>query len=251
MYGTARAVCRYASEFKKGVRQMEEITVNIGELVTGNSGITNDTRQAVEFTGEKLGEYREYGTDRSGAITDTRGTTQTLYRTAEGGLVVHVHEWSRWVGEPDTEWLYAVTEKSLQPGGAYGRLGAACGFGRPLTLAESIGPRRDAPGPAEVVDVGELIESDRARANRARFIEAMTLDVEAMNDKNIALSLELFEDMTELDRQHAISLFGVNLVGLSWHEDSAVIARLTDAVLGVLDDDYFDALEAGHFDAPD
>lgn len=164
MYGTAGAVCQYVSDFKKGVKQVEEITVNIGELVTGNSGITNDTRQAVEFTGEKLGEYREYGTDRYGNITDTRGTTQTLYRTADGGLVVHVHEWSRWVGEPDTEGLYAVTEKSLQPGGAYDRLGAACGFGRPLTLAEAIGPRRAATGPAGIRETssGNFVDEDTA-----------------------------------------------------------------------------------------
>lgn len=234
---------------------MEEITVNIGELVTGNSGITNDTRQAVEFTGEKLGEYREYGTDRHGKITDTRGTTQTLYRTADGGLVVHVHEWSRWMGEPDAESLYAVTETSLQYGGAYDRLGAACGFGRPLTLAEAIGPRRAATGSADVVDIGELIESDRARAgidaSRARLAELMGGEIDPNAPEQRIISCSLFDDMQGLDVQHAIALFADALIGLGWHEQNKVIGRLEDALLGVLDDDYFDALEAGHFDAPD
>lgn len=116
---------------------MEEITVNIGELVTGNSGIANDTRQFVQFTGEKLGEYTEYGTDHRGNITDTRGRTEQLFRVDDGRLVVHVHEWSRWVGEPDTESLVTVTEKTLGPTGLFRQLGAACGFGRPLTLDEA------------------------------------------------------------------------------------------------------------------
>lgn len=124
---------------------MEKVAVKFGTLEVGNGGIVNDTRQDVEFTGEKLGEYREYGTDRRGKITDTRGITETLYRAEDGRFVVHTNEWSRWQGEPNTESLNVVTEEDLQPGGGYPGLGAACGFGRALTLEEAIGPRGTEP----------------------------------------------------------------------------------------------------------
>lgn len=119
---------------------METFTVMVGDLVVGNGGITNDTRQKVQFTGEKLGSYTEYGTDRHGRITDTRGTTETLYRTEDGQLVVHIDDWSRWEGEPGSETLRRVREEDLHPGGPYTHLGAACGFGRPLTLVEAVSP---------------------------------------------------------------------------------------------------------------
>lgn len=252
VYGTAGAVCQYASEFKKGVRQVEEIPVNIGELVTSNSGTTNDTRQAVQFTGEKLGEYHEYGTDHHGNITDTRGTTQTLYRVADGRLIVHRHVWSRWVGEPDSESLYVATEKSLQPGGLYARLGAVCGFGHPMTLEEAIGARPPTAGTTAkydkrgaFVDIGELIES-----NRARLAATMVNDDEELLDYS-SVPFQMFADMTALDVQHAIALFVSTLGAQRWRKGNAPIARLLDALLGVLDEDYFDALEAGHFDTPD
>lgn len=166
--GRRVSVCERIQE---RVRQVEEITVNVGELVTSNSGITNDTRQAVQFTGEDLGTYREYGIDRHGKITDTRGTAQTLYRVADGGLVVHVHEWSRWMGEPDTESLHAVTEKSLQPTGTYARLGAACGFGRPLTLEEAIGPIAGTEPPAvRLTSAGGFVDTDEEPVDRSGFL---------------------------------------------------------------------------------
>lgn len=227
VYGTAGAVCRYVSDRKERVRQVEEITVEIGQLVTGNSGITNDTRQAVQFTGEELGSYREYGTDRYGKITDTRGTTQTLYRTADGGLVVHVYEWSRWVGEPDAEFLYAVTEKTLQHGGLYDRLGAACGFGRPLTLAEAIGPRRDAGTEPPAVDAFVDIED------------------------NGELTLTLRGDNSDAETQHNIFLFAMSLQALGWDQTSKTVSELVGVLLGLVGEEHAAALEAGVFDAED
>lgn len=119
---------------------MAEITVMIGSVVGMSNGAQQDTRRAVRFEGEELGTYREYGTDSRNPerLTDTRGTTETLYRVADGRLVVHVDEWSRWQGEPNTEWLTEITKADLSPGGPFEALGAAYGFGRPLTLDEAL-----------------------------------------------------------------------------------------------------------------
>lgn len=117
---------------------METIKVFVGSVVTGNSGQTNDTRIPVQFEGEKLGELTWYDTHSGGGITDTRGTTDTLYRTADGRLVVHTYEWSHWQGEPDVETLHEVTEADLQPGGDWELLGAECGFEGSLTIDEAL-----------------------------------------------------------------------------------------------------------------
>lgn len=186
---------------------MEEITVMIGSLETGNSGITNDTRQAVTFVGEKLGEYREYGHDKNGKITDLRGTTETLYRVADGQLgprfewsqlVVHSNEWSRWSGEPNTETLEPVDLPDLAPGGCYAGLGAVCGFGRPLTLAEVFKP------PAE-------------------------------DTERIELTFTLREDASDREIQQEIEGFVSGLVGLHWADENPLIGRLADALLGVVE----------------
>ena len=117
---------------------METIEVMVGRVVTGNSGQTNDTRRVVRFEGEKLGKYRLYDPGVNGGITETRGLTQTLYRAADGRLVVHVLKWTRWQGEPTTYTLLVATEADLSLDGAFEDLGYECGFGRPLTLDEAL-----------------------------------------------------------------------------------------------------------------
>lgn len=118
---------------------METITVLIGTLEPLSNGAAQDSRREVQFEGERLGARTEYGYDtKRGNLTDTRGTTETLYRAADGRLVVHVDDWSRWRGEPNTESLHQVTERDLQPGGRFELLGAECGYGRPLTLDEAL-----------------------------------------------------------------------------------------------------------------
>ena len=118
--------------------EMSKIQVMVGSVVLGSSGQSNDSRRPVEFMGEELGSLTEYGEGRDGGITDTRGTTETLYRTSDGRLIVHVDDWSRWQGEPSTESLREITEADLQPDGAFVQLGAKCGFGRALTLDEAL-----------------------------------------------------------------------------------------------------------------
>jgi len=118
---------------------MDTITVLVGTLESLNNGQTQDGRREVTFEGETLGSLTTYGYDtRRGNLTDTRGSDETLYRAADGRLVVHVKDWSRWQGEPTTEHLHHVGEHALQPGGEFEALGLACGYGRPMTLDEAL-----------------------------------------------------------------------------------------------------------------
>ncbi len=72
---------------------MDTITVLVGTVEALNGGQTQDGRREVTFDGEKLGSQTEYGYDsRRGNLMDTRGTTETLYRAADGRLVVHVKD---------------------------------------------------------------------------------------------------------------------------------------------------------------
>lgn len=118
---------------------MDKIKVSVGSVVATSGGITQDDTREVEFAGEELASRTEYGfSDRTGGITDTRGVTETLYRTGDDKLVVHVKDWSRWQGEPNTYSLHEVTEADLQVGGQFEALGARAGYGRPLTLDEAL-----------------------------------------------------------------------------------------------------------------
>jgi len=100
--------------------------------------IVQDATRLVQFEGEELAERTEHGLHK-GVTTDTRGVTEMLFRTEDGRLVVHVEDWSRWVGEPTVYNLREVTEEDLGAGGRFWALGALAGFGRPLTLDEAIG----------------------------------------------------------------------------------------------------------------
>ena len=111
---------------------METIEVLIGGYVRGGGDEQDDTRP-VKFEGEELASV----TDFIGG--DTRGVTETLYKTEDGRLVVHVKDWSRWQGEPTTYHLQEVSEEDLGPGGRFEKLGRAAGMGRPLTLEEALG----------------------------------------------------------------------------------------------------------------
>lgn len=118
---------------------MEKHTVHIGSLNTISSGATVDHRREVEFEAEELAKHHDYG-EHKGQPTDTRGVTQTLYRTADGQLIVHVEDWSRWQGEPTTYSLHKVSEEDLGPNGQFEALGLEAGMGRPLTLDEALVP---------------------------------------------------------------------------------------------------------------
>lgn len=119
---------------------MDKVTVLVGSVVAGSSGQVNDNTQEVEFEGEELASRTEYGLGRGGGITDSRGVTETLYKTSDGRLVVHVESWSNWQGEPNIYTLHEATEAEMSATGRWAALGAEAGYGRPLTLDEAISP---------------------------------------------------------------------------------------------------------------
>ncbi len=116
---------------------METITLEIG-AVTVIDGREQDDMRPVEFAGEKVGNRRWFTDDRG-----TRGIDETLYRTADGRLVVYVEDWSRWQGEPTITKLVAVTPEDLDVGGRLEALGRACGMARNLTLDEALETNSD------------------------------------------------------------------------------------------------------------
>jgi hypothetical protein len=109
---------------------METVTIYVGSVLVGSAGGVNDTRQKVQFEGEQLGERLASSIGRSVCgKSDTRGTSETLYRTADGRLLVHIYEWSQHPGDLSVESLHEVSAADLQPGGQYELLGADCGLG--------------------------------------------------------------------------------------------------------------------------
>jgi len=112
---------------------VEDIEVQVGQVRTLQSGQTEDNLRPVKFRGEVLGRRETYtGGD------DTRGVTETLYKTEDGRLIVYVEVWSRWQGEWDRSNLHKVTEADLGVGGEFELLGRQAGLGRPLTLDEAL-----------------------------------------------------------------------------------------------------------------
>lgn len=111
---------------------MDQIELEVGSIWTVN-GIPQSTLRPVVFTGEKLGSYSRFTGNN-----DSRGITETLYRTEDGRLVVHKKIWSRWQGEPTIYRLREVSEEDLSVGGEFEMLGRECGYGRPLTLDEAL-----------------------------------------------------------------------------------------------------------------
>jgi len=157
---------------------MDTIKLTVGTVQSSSSGTaTRDTRREVEFQGELLATYHEAGTGRDGNPTDTRGAIETLYRAADGRLVVHVHDWSHWQGEPDTLTLHEVTEADLSGNGRFADLGHVAGYGRPLTLDEALTPR-DAleygePDPALHILREDALAAQEDAEDRREIQEAM------------------------------------------------------------------------------
>lgn len=116
---------------------METITVYVGTEHHMRDGRTQEDTRPLEFVGELLAKQTSFGYHRE-QISDTRGTTETLYRAEDGRLLVHIHEWSKWQGEADRYDIFQVTETDLQPAGRFEALGREAGYGRPLTLDEAL-----------------------------------------------------------------------------------------------------------------
>jgi len=117
---------------------MEKQTVKVGVLGTTDHGTGYDHTRTVEFIGEELARTTHYGFERNGAPTDTQGTTETLYRTEDGRLVVYIENWSHWQGEGNSYRLVKAEPEDLEPTGRFSELADAAGMGRPLTLDEAL-----------------------------------------------------------------------------------------------------------------
>lgn len=115
---------------------METIKLEIGSIRSFSNGAGQQSSlRPVEFQGEKLAYHSFYTGD-----DDIRGVNQTLYKTPEGRLIVHIKDWSRYQGETDTYSLVEITspEEELGPEGEFWQLGQEAGYGRPLTLDEAL-----------------------------------------------------------------------------------------------------------------
>jgi hypothetical protein len=117
--------------------EMDTIRVLVGMVERMTGGQVQDTRVPVEFQGEQLATTTAYAYDGD-QLTDTRGVTNTLYRTADGRLIVHRKDWSRWQGEPTQESLIEITEADLSYNGEFEALGFEAGFNEPLTLDQAL-----------------------------------------------------------------------------------------------------------------
>jgi len=111
---------------------MSTITLKVGSEIVID-GRTQENLRPVAFEGEEVGSRRYYTDERA-----SRGVDETLYRTADGRLVVYVEDWSRWQGESSIYRLVQVQPADLDVGGRFEMLGRACGMARPLTLDEAL-----------------------------------------------------------------------------------------------------------------
>ncbi|MBC7237044.1 MAG: hypothetical protein H5T69_14485 [Chloroflexi bacterium] len=111
---------------------MEKQRLVIGSRTILRSGHVQDNLRPVEFEGELLASHTDFSGD------DTRGITESLYRTLDGRLVVYVEDWSRWQGEPTIYRLVAVEDDDFEPGGRFELLGRQAGLVGPLSLDQAL-----------------------------------------------------------------------------------------------------------------
>jgi hypothetical protein len=101
----------------------------------------HDSRQPVEFEGQELATFRSYAEHPRGGVVQDRGTDETLYKAADGRLIVHTQDWQKDQYTPITsEYLYEVNPMDLEPEGQFADLGRVAGYGKgtPLTLDEAL-----------------------------------------------------------------------------------------------------------------
>jgi len=112
---------------------MEKIKVHVGTQCITSSGRVSDHMRPVEFEGEKIAKRTEhYGGG------DSRGVTETLFKTPVGRYVVYVENWTKWQGETSTSKLVEASDEDLDVGGRFEMLAREAGMGRPMTLDEAL-----------------------------------------------------------------------------------------------------------------
>ena len=116
---------------------MATVTVQIGTEYNINGRLQSDLRP-VQFDAEQIAENAYYVGIEGEPPSDSRGVTETLYRAADGRLVVYVERWSRWRDEPNAFELKQANKEDFDVGGEFEALGRIAGLGRPLTLDEAL-----------------------------------------------------------------------------------------------------------------
>ena len=106
---------------------METVELKIGPVVGLKYGALEDRRRPVVFEGEKLAEHGWYDDVRL-----------TLYRTADGRVVMYIEARSHSQGGPSVCALRAVTPEGLGIHVGIEVPGRAAGMGRALTLDEAL-----------------------------------------------------------------------------------------------------------------
>lgn len=108
---------------------MDRQYVYVGRLVPMPDRTVQDWREEVIFEGEKLASRVKHAADwKSNAGFDPYETVETIYRTADGQLLVYVTSWSGWPANPTIESLRELSEVDIQPGGRFHALGALAGL---------------------------------------------------------------------------------------------------------------------------
>ncbi len=115
---------------------MKTVRVMIGTSESNMSGIQQDDLRPVEFRAEAVACIATHGT-KNGILVDYQGVNETLYRTADGRLIIHTRIWSHQAGDPNACTLQEITEDDLQPQGSFSALGFEAG-GRAMTLDEAL-----------------------------------------------------------------------------------------------------------------
>ena len=119
---------------------MSILRIYVGEFESSESG-TRDERDIVSFEGDELADLRHEDPSKfynpGGSYMDM---TKTLYKAADGRLVVH----SEIAGEiggtvRSSSWIEQVTVEDLRPGGRLEDLGQQLRPKRTLTLDQALG----------------------------------------------------------------------------------------------------------------
>ncbi len=109
--------------------ETEHYLVWVGHYEHRDGHREEDGLLPVEFDGSRLGTHTDYVWDRA------HGVTETLYRTSDGRLVVHLESWT-----PDTDdhELILIGEADLQIGEQFEHLGRHVGYAPALTVDEAL-----------------------------------------------------------------------------------------------------------------
>jgi hypothetical protein len=130
---------------------MEAITLIVGSVHVGSGDARVVETRQVEFEGERLAIVHHTGACEGQEADKPLGlaawaiaqksrakaqkewgpdSTETLYRTSDGRLLVYVQDWSHFKDGPAVYTLHEATQQDVCRTGRYARLGEEAGFWR-------------------------------------------------------------------------------------------------------------------------